>query len=98
MWCTLGLCCYGSQRVHVGIWHILAAQKGSHTPAFRPNYIPYSYMDPLGLLVYAVVRIQASASGKLVRSCGGGGEGGGSVAEWHFIGGTMVHKIEYGAA
>ena len=54
-------------------------------------------MDPLGLLVYAVVRVQASASGKLVRSWGGGGgggEGGGSVAEWHFIGGTMVHKIE----
>ena len=36
------------QRVHVGIWYILRAQKGSHTPTLRPKYTPYSYMDPLG--------------------------------------------------
>ena len=38
-----------SQRVHVGIWYILRAQRGSHIPTLRPKYIPYSYMDPLGL-------------------------------------------------
>ena len=36
------------QRVHVGIWYILRAQRGSHIPTLRPKYIPYSYMDPLG--------------------------------------------------
>ena len=38
-----------SQRVHVGIWYILRAQRGSHIPTLRPKYTPYSYMDPLGL-------------------------------------------------
>ena len=37
-----------TQRVHVGIWYILRAQRGSHIPTLRPKYIPYSYMDPLG--------------------------------------------------
>ena len=37
-----------TQRVHVGIWYILRAQKGSHIPTLRPKYIPYTYMDPLG--------------------------------------------------
>ena len=36
------------QRVHVGIWYILRAQRGSHIPTLRPKYIPYTYMDPLG--------------------------------------------------
>ena len=36
------------QRVHVGIWYILRAQRGSHIPTLRPKYIPYAYMDPLG--------------------------------------------------
>ena len=36
------------QRVHVGIWYILRAQKGSHIPTLRPKYVLYSYMDPLG--------------------------------------------------
>ena len=36
------------QRVHVGIWYILRAQRGSHIPTLRPKYTPYSYMDPLG--------------------------------------------------
>ena len=40
-----------SQRVHVGIWYILRAQRGSHIPTLRPKYIPYSYMDPLGLIL-----------------------------------------------
>ena len=39
---------YDTQRVHVGIWYILRAQRGSHMPTPRPKYIPYSYMDPLG--------------------------------------------------
>ena len=39
-----------SQRVHVGIWYILRAQRGSHIPTLRPKYTPYSYMDPLGKL------------------------------------------------
>ena len=38
----------GTQRVHVGIWYILRAQRGSHIPTLRPKYIPYYYMDPLG--------------------------------------------------
>ena len=36
------------QRVHVGIWYILRAQRGSHIPTLRPKYIPYTYIDPLG--------------------------------------------------
>ena len=43
-----------SQRVHVGIWYILRAQRGSHIPTLRPKYIPYSYMDPLGILSFFV--------------------------------------------
>ena len=39
-----------TQRVHVGIWYILRAQRGSHIPTLRPKYIPYSYMDPLGYI------------------------------------------------
>ena len=38
-----------SQKIHVGIWYILKAQRGSHIPTLRPKYTPYSYMDPLGL-------------------------------------------------
>ena len=38
-----------SQRVHVGKWYILRAQRGSHIPTLRAKYIPYSYMDPLGV-------------------------------------------------
>ena len=38
------------QRVHVAIWYILRAQRGSHIPTLRAKYIPYSYMDPLGPL------------------------------------------------
>ena len=37
-----------TQRVHVGIWYILRAQRGSHIPTLRPKYIPDYYMDPLG--------------------------------------------------
>ena len=37
-----------SQRVHVGIWYILGAKRGSYIPTLRPKYIPYDYMDPLG--------------------------------------------------
>ena len=36
-----------TQGVHVGIWYILRAQRGSHIPTLRPKYIPYTYMDPL---------------------------------------------------
>ena len=28
--------------------YIIGAQRGSHLPTLRANYIPYSYMDPLG--------------------------------------------------
>ena len=37
-----------AQRVHVGIWYILRAQRGSHIPTLGAKYIPYNYMDPLG--------------------------------------------------
>ena len=30
------------------IRYILRAQRGSHIPILRPEYIPYSYMGPLG--------------------------------------------------
>ena len=40
-----------SQRVHVGRWYILRAQRSSHIPTLRPKYIPYTYMDPLGIVV-----------------------------------------------
>ena len=33
-----------TQRVHVGIWYLLEAQRGSHIPTLRSN----SYMDPVG--------------------------------------------------
>ena len=39
-----------TQRVHVGIWYILRAQRGSYIPTLRPKYIPYTYVDPLGEL------------------------------------------------
>ena len=41
-------CCFGTQRVHVGRWYILRAQRGSHILTLKPKYIPYNYMDPLG--------------------------------------------------
>ena len=37
-----------AQRVHVGIWYILRAQRGSHIPTLRPKHIPCTYMDPVG--------------------------------------------------
>ena len=37
------------QRVHVGMWYILRARKGSHKPTLRPKYISYCYMHPLGI-------------------------------------------------
>ena len=37
-----------TQRVHVGVWYMLRAQRGSHIPTLRAKSIPYSYMDPLG--------------------------------------------------
>ena len=43
-----------AQRVHVGIWYILRAQRGSHIPTLRPNYIPLTYMDPLGRVIGVV--------------------------------------------
>ena len=45
-----------SQRVHVGIWYILRAQRGSHIPTLRAKYAPYSYMDPLGLSLAPHIR------------------------------------------
>ena len=42
--------CELPQRVHVGIWYVLGAQRGSHIPTLKPKYIPYSYMGPLGLI------------------------------------------------
>ena len=36
-----------SQRVHVGIWYILRAKRGSYIPTLRP--VLCSYMDHLGL-------------------------------------------------
>ena len=37
-----------AQGLHVGIWYILRAQRGSHIPTLGPKSIPYNYMDPLG--------------------------------------------------
>ena len=49
-----------AQRVHVGIWYILRAQRGSHIPTLRAKYIPYSYMDPLGKQAGVACCMQAS--------------------------------------
>ena len=37
---------YITQRVHVGIWYILRAQKGSHMTTLGPKYIPYEGKIP----------------------------------------------------
>ena len=39
-----------SQRVHVGIWYTPRAQWGSRITILRPKYLPYNYMDPLGVV------------------------------------------------
>ena len=39
-------------RVLVGIGYILRAQRGSQIPTLKPKYIPYNYMDPLGVILY----------------------------------------------
>ena len=46
LWGTVG---FLSQRVHVGIWYILRAQRASEIPTIRPKYKPYSNMDPWSL-------------------------------------------------
>ena len=33
------------------MWYILRAQTGSHIPTLRPKYIPFTYMDPLGVCI-----------------------------------------------
>ena len=47
----IGFCRIIGFRVHVGIWYILRAQRGSHILTLRPKCIPYTYMDPLGMIV-----------------------------------------------
>ena len=59
-----------TQRVHVGIWYILRAQRGSHIPTLRAKCIPYSYMDPLGLLKDRAP-IKDVALGQLLDGSGG---------------------------
>ena len=39
-----------SQRVHVVIWYILGLSSRYMGTPLGPKYIPYTYMDPLGLL------------------------------------------------
>ena len=36
-------------RLDLGFRCILRAQRGSHIPTLRPKYIPYTYIDPLGM-------------------------------------------------
>ena len=38
-----------AQRVHVSIWYILRAQRGSHIPTLRPKYIPYTWTLRVGV-------------------------------------------------
>ena len=40
--------------VHAGIWSILGLE-GSYVLTFGPIYVPYRYLDPLGLL-YVLIR------------------------------------------
>ena len=40
---------------NVAIWYILRAQRGSHIPTLRAKYIPYSYMDPLGIRMITMI-------------------------------------------
>ena len=37
------------QKVHVGIWYMRRARRGSHVGALEPKYVLYEYMDTLGL-------------------------------------------------
>ena len=37
-----------TQRVHVGIWYMLAPSSRYTGTPLGPQYIPYTYMDPLG--------------------------------------------------
>ena len=39
---------YFAQTLHVAIWYILRAQRGSHRTTLGPKYISCSYMQPLG--------------------------------------------------
>ena len=39
-----------SQRAHVGLWDILGPQSRYMGTPLGPKYIPYTYMDPLGML------------------------------------------------
>ena len=41
--------CPVSQRVHVAIWYILGPLSRYVGTPLGPKYIPYSYMDPLGV-------------------------------------------------
>ena len=43
-----------SQRIHVAIWYMLV-----ETP-LGPRYIPYTYMDPLGMMAGAENRHASS--------------------------------------
>ena len=66
-----------TQRVHVGIWYILRAQRGSHIPTLRRKYIPYSYMDPLGefyhvcreCAVYCQMQVPSSVLTSRIHTC-----------------------------
>ena len=51
-----------TQRVHVGLWYLLSAQRASHIPTLKPKYIPYTYMDPLGNLHPCALAWALSAS------------------------------------
>ena len=52
-----------AQRVHVGIWFKLRAQRGSNIPTLRPKYVLQSYMDPLGCYPHEDSQAQASRQG-----------------------------------
>ena len=52
-----------AQRVHVGIWYILRPQRGSHVATLRTKYIPYTYMDPLGMFFSAKMIVGFRAEG-----------------------------------
>ena len=38
-----------SQWVHVAVWYMSGPERNSYVLTFGPMYVPYRYLDPLGL-------------------------------------------------
>ena len=50
-----------AQRLHVALWYILRAQNGSLMTTLGPKYIPYNYMEPLGMYFSSQLESKSTA-------------------------------------